>query len=992
MKSLFTLIAAMICISAFSQNNVVISEVFGGGGGTTTPFKNDFVELYNPTNADIDMTDWSIQYNSATGTNAYQLTAFTGKIKAKSFFLIQLGGGTVGADLPTADIVGTLNLSATNGKVALVNNKTALAATVEANGAGIVDYLGYGTANKWEGAAALPALTAAVSAERKANMSSTVTTMAAGGADVSAGNGYDSNNNNLDFVALAPSPQNTSSPSEGGTTVTPAITLSTASLPFTGVQNGTSSAPLNYTISGANLTGAITVTATSVFTISKSSAGTYGPSLSFTAAEIMASQTIFVKFTPTQAIAYTGTITHEGNGLSKTINLSGNGLAVGTSLYEFNTCTTTLSDGFTAFSKTGAQTWACTTFGRNRADSTGKLSAPSGIQITGFATVAVANEDWLISPKIAIDSSSNKTPILTFYSRTKFAGNALQLKGSSNYSGSGNPEAAGVTWQTIPVTFPATDSDTWRPSLDINLSQFRGKDIHLAWIYTSDSINAARWTLDDIQVISSSVAPQAVINISTPAISFDYVKEGTSAIDSINLTSSNLSQGITVKVEPPFQISTNGTTFSSLSNFSNSSGSINQKIYIRINPTAANQSLTGEVLITSGNITKKVKISGNTYPYPNTFDVVNFNIEWFSGPNGPVNDTLQEQNALSIMKRIGADLFACTEIVDTLAFKSLVEKIGATPSEYGYFVSTYASTASNTSSTGYADGQKLAFAFRKSMVQPIKITPLFYTSNTADPAYNNWASGRFPYMLEADVILNNRKQRMYFILIHGKAQNSLDAYGRRKAAAASLKTYLDTNLKNNNFMILGDYNDDLDQTVGSQAEVGAEWPTSSYSVIVNDTTNYKALSLPLSNNGERSTASFADVIDHAIVSSTLNKLYISNTTQILNELTNSIPNYASTTSDHYPLITRFSFETITSTKEEIVENTLIAYPNPSNGIFNIVSKDGRGKIEVLDLFGKKLMSKVIENGVNTIDLSSYPNGTYILHEVNTNASLKVVKN
>jgi trimeric autotransporter adhesin len=992
MKSLFTLIAAMICISAFSQNNVVISEVFGGGGGATTPYKNDFVELYNPTNADIEMTDWSVQYNSTAGTNAYQLAAFSGKIKAKSFFLIQLGGGTAGADLPTADIVGALNLSATGGKVALVNNKTALAATVEANGAGIVDYVGYGTANKYEGAAAVPALTAAVSAERKANMASTVTSMSAGGVDVAIGNGYDSNNNNLDFVIIAPNPQNTISPSEGGTTITPGVTISVSSLSFNPVTVGTSSTPLSYTISGINLTSPLTVTATTNFTISKSANGTYSSSLTFTAAEVLMTDTIFVKFSPTQPISYMGSITHEGNGLTRSVALTGTGITVGTNLYDFNTCATTLSDSFTAFSKTGAQTWACTTFGRNRADSTGKLSAPSAIQITGFATVAVANEDWLISPKIAIDSSSTKTPILTFFSRTKFAGNTLQLRASTNYSGSGDPEAAGVTWQTINVQFPTIDSDTWTASQEINLAQYRGKDVYLAWIYTSDNVNASRWTLDDIQVISSSVAPQAILNISTPAISFDYVKEGTFAIDSFNLTSSNLSQGITVKVDPPFQISTNGTSFASLSNFSNSSGSINQKIYIRINPTAANQSLIGEVQITSGNIAKKVKVSGNTYPYLNTFDVVNFNIEWFSGPNGPTNDTLQEQNTLNLMKKINADLFACTEIVDTLAFKSLVEKIGATTNEYGYFVSTYASTASNTSSTGYADGQKLAFAYRKSIVQPIKITPLFYTSNTADAAYNNWASGRFPYMLEADVILNNRKQRMFFILIHGKAQNSLDAYGRRKAAAASLKTYLDINLKNNHFMILGDYNDDLDQTVGSQAEVGTEWPTSSYSVIVNDTTNYKALSLPLSNNGERSTASFSDVIDHAIVSSTLNKLYISNTTQILNELTNSIPNYASTTSDHYPLITRFSFETITSTKDEIVENTLTAYPNPSNGIFNVVSKNGRGQIEVLDIFGKKLMSKVIENGVNTIDLSSYPNGTYILHEVNTNSSLKVVKN
>jgi trimeric autotransporter adhesin len=991
MKNLFTLIFSFLVLTVFSQNTVVISEVFGGGGGATTPFKNDFVELYNPTNVEIDMTDWSVQYNSATGTNAYQLTSFSGKIKAKSYFLIQLGGGTAGADLPTADATGTLNLSATNGKIALVNNKTALAATTEANAAGIIDYLGYGTANKWEGAAALPALTSALSAERKANMLSTVLSMSAGGADINAGNGYDTNNNNLDFVAIAPNPQNTSSPSEGGVTNTPNIILTTTILPFNGIQVGLSSATLSYSISGANLTSSITVTAPSGFSISKAANGTFGSTLTFTPSEIMTAQSVFVKFNPTQTIAYNGSITHEGNGLNKSIGVSGNGLSAGTSLFDFSSCTSTLSDGFTAFSKSGAQAWACTTFGRNKSDSTGKASAPSAIQITGFATVAVPNEDWLISPILSIDSSLTKFPILTFYSRTKFAGSSLQLKVSTNYSGSGDPEVDGVVWQTLPIPFPNTDSDTWEASPEINLTRFKGKNIHLAWVYNSDNINAARWTLDDVQIISSTTPPQAVLNISTPAISFEYVKEGTSAIDSIDLNGLNLVQGTTLTVEAPFQISLSGSTFARTSNFSNSSGFINQKVYIRFSPTNANQSLSGELKIVNGNVTKVIRLSGNTYEYSNTFDVVNFNIEWFSGPNGPVDDLQQEKNVLTIMKKINADLFACTEIVDTLAFKSLVENLGSNSNEYGYFMSTYASGASNTASTTYADGQKLAFAYRKSIVRPIKITPLFYTSNTADVQYNYWASGRFPYMLEADVTINNRTQKMFFILIHGKAQNSLDAHSRRKSATASLKTYLDTNLKNNSFMILGDFNDDLDQTVGSQAEVGSDWPASSYASLVSDTTNYKALSLQLSKNGERSTVSFPDIIDHAIVSSNLNKLYINNSTQLLNELSNTIPNYGSTTSDHYPLITRFSLETITNTKTIIHDQGLITYPNPTHGIIQVNNVNPATKIDVLDIYGKKLFSKIIETGQNTIDISSYPNGTYILYQSSKNISQKIIK-
>ena len=35
---------------------VVISEVYGGGGNSGAKYKNDFIELYNPTNNDIDLT------------------------------------------------------------------------------------------------------------------------------------------------------------------------------------------------------------------------------------------------------------------------------------------------------------------------------------------------------------------------------------------------------------------------------------------------------------------------------------------------------------------------------------------------------------------------------------------------------------------------------------------------------------------------------------------------------------------------------------------------------------------------------------------------------------------------------------------------------------------------------------------------------------------------------------------------------------------------
>ncbi|MEO6523487.1 MAG: lamin tail domain-containing protein, partial [Mucilaginibacter sp.] len=123
--------------SAQTATHLVISEIYGAGGNTGAVYNSDFIELYNPTSADVDISGWSVQYNSATGTGAFSgITVFpTGSIvKAHGFFLVQeQSGGSAGIALPTPDmattgVINNFNLSGTAGKVALVNNGTIIAA------------------------------------------------------------------------------------------------------------------------------------------------------------------------------------------------------------------------------------------------------------------------------------------------------------------------------------------------------------------------------------------------------------------------------------------------------------------------------------------------------------------------------------------------------------------------------------------------------------------------------------------------------------------------------------------------------------------------------------------------------------------------------------------------------------------------------------------------------------------------------------------------
>jgi predicted extracellular nuclease len=130
-----------------------------------------------------------VQYQSAAGTNPWQLTPLTGVIQPGGLFLVAEAAGSGGTqDLPSPDVTGSIPMSATNGIVALVNTSTALTCGQGCLGdPSIVDLVGFGTAQTFEGGAAAPALTNTTSATRVA--------------------GPDTDDNAADFVAGQPSPR-----------------------------------------------------------------------------------------------------------------------------------------------------------------------------------------------------------------------------------------------------------------------------------------------------------------------------------------------------------------------------------------------------------------------------------------------------------------------------------------------------------------------------------------------------------------------------------------------------------------------------------------------------------------------------------------------------------------------------------------------------------------------------------------------------------------
>ena len=128
---------------------VVISQVYGGGGNAGATLRNDFIELYNNTPAAVNLEGWSVQYASATGTTWQVTTLPALSIRPGQYLLVQQAPGAAGTvSLPTPDASGVIAMSATAGKIALLNNSTALTELCPVGGnATVVDFVGYGAAN-----------------------------------------------------------------------------------------------------------------------------------------------------------------------------------------------------------------------------------------------------------------------------------------------------------------------------------------------------------------------------------------------------------------------------------------------------------------------------------------------------------------------------------------------------------------------------------------------------------------------------------------------------------------------------------------------------------------------------------------------------------------------------------------------------------------------------------------------------------------------------
>ncbi len=234
MKKLLAFILCAFVFSVYAGNpgDVVISEFTTRGASSAY---DEFVEIYNPTCSDVDISGWKLQYWSGASWGDKLTIPASTVLPSGKFYLMASSAAyftTTTADLYHATYFGFAETSGGRG-IRIIDelsneidkvlwDVTVCTANAEAEGGSTTVNHGTSANNN--------------SVERKAFSSSTAADLASGGAHVTSGNAYDSNNNCTDFVVQTNgrNPQNSSSAKEnppgcGGDTTPPQVTSTSPS-------------------------------------------------------------------------------------------------------------------------------------------------------------------------------------------------------------------------------------------------------------------------------------------------------------------------------------------------------------------------------------------------------------------------------------------------------------------------------------------------------------------------------------------------------------------------------------------------------------------------------------------------------------------------------------------------------------------------------------------------------------------------------------------
>jgi hypothetical protein len=240
-----------------------------------------------------------------------------------------------------------------------------------------------------------------------------------------------------------------------------------------------------------------------------------------------------------------------------------------------------------------------------------------------------------------------------------------------------------------------------------------------------------------------------------------------------------------------------------------------------------------------------------------------------------------------------------------------------------------------------------------------------------------------------------KNDTIYFYVVHLKANSGSSdqsSYDRRKNAAITLKNFIDQNRSGKKCIVLGDWNDDVDQSV---VRINSSYLESPFLSFVNDSANYFYASMQLSMAGENSYVSSQNMIDHQVMTKALkDSFYVANSALVMKQTASQISGYANNTSDHYPVLARYNFNRkipIPPTGlQQIQKNSVHVYPNPATD-YIVIEGIIAGDVYLVSITGVIIPLTSISTGVYTT--ATVPTGLYMLmvqHEDQTMSTSRLL--
>ncbi|HEX6369689.1 MAG TPA: lamin tail domain-containing protein [Longimicrobium sp.] len=271
-----------------------------------------------------------------------------------------------------------------------------------------------------------------------------------------------------------------------------------------------------------------------------------------------------------------------------------------------------------------------------------------------------------------------------------------------------------------------------------------------------------------------------------------------------------------------------------------------------------------------------------------TLDVAGWNIEWFgSTGNGPTNEPLQMSNARDIISGTDFDVWGVAEITDQAAWNSLESQLT------GYTGFLAGESVVTSGSTYYGATEQKVGILYKSSVATLVGARIILT------AYDTDFAGRPPLEATLRVTMNGVTEDVVVIVLHAKAFDDVPSWQRRLNASNALKSYLDTTYPTQKVIVVGDWNDDVDTSItAGQA--------SPYQNFVSDAADYAFPTRALSLAGISSTTGYTDMIDHHLNTNELNATLVPASTEVY-RVDSFIGSYDASTSDHFPVLSRYTF-------------------------------------------------------------------------------------